>query len=122
MQRGKKGQGNRRHHRYPILATAVVRSKNDEKSRPVESMVASISQSGFGLYSYDPLGEGTPVSIDITFISVKGTPEQDTLEGKVIWSTRVGKLYFTGIAFDEELNPARQPRLYEHFWKIVNWD
>ncbi len=112
----------RRHHRYPILATAVVEVKNDKNPEPIEAMVSSISQSGMGVYSYVPLEKGTPVTIEITFISVKGIKENDTAEGRVVWLSKMGKIYFIGIAFDEELNPVRQSRLYEHFWKVISWD
>ncbi|VAX32700.1 hypothetical protein MNBD_NITROSPIRAE02-844 [hydrothermal vent metagenome] len=115
-------QNLRRHHRYPILATAVVEVKNDKNPQPVEAMVSSISQSGMGVYSYVPLEKGTPVTIEVTFISVKGIKENDTAEGRVVWLSKMGKIYFVGIAFDEELNPVKQPRLYEHFFKVISWD
>jgi len=112
----------RRHHRYPILATALVTPANEKNPQPIETLVASISQSGVGLYSYAPVTKGTRVTLEVTFISVKGVKENDTVKGRVVWLTRMGKLYFIGIAFDEELNPAQQPRLYEHFFKIISWD
>ncbi|GMT46508.1 MAG: hypothetical protein IEMM0007_0074 [bacterium] len=115
-------QNLRRHHRYPILATAVVEVKNDKKLQPFETMVSSISQSGMGVYAYAPLEKGTPVTMEISFISVKGIKENDTAEGRIVWLSRMGKIYFVGIAFDEELNPVRQPRLYEHFFKVISWD
>jgi hypothetical protein len=104
------------------LATAVVEVKNDKNPQPIETMVASISQSGMGVYSYAPLEKGTPVTIEITFISVKGIKENDTAKGRIVWLSNMGKLYFVGIAFDEELDPVRQPRLYEHFFKVISWD
>ncbi|HEB75235.1 MAG TPA: PilZ domain-containing protein [Nitrospirae bacterium] len=112
----------RRHHRYPILATAHVSPREGGDVQPIETMVASISQSGLGVYSYSPLKTGTRVRIEITFISVKGVKEKDTTEGRVVWLSGMGRLYFIGIAFDEELSPAKQPRLYEHFFKVVSWD
>ncbi|MEC4685269.1 MAG: PilZ domain-containing protein [Nitrospirota bacterium] len=115
-------QNLRRHHRYPILATAVVEVRNDKNPQPIETMVASISQSGMGVYSNAPLEKGTPVTIEITFISVKGIKENDTVEGRVVWLSKLGKIYFVGIAFDEELNPVKQARLYEHFFKVISWD
>ncbi|NOZ25542.1 MAG: PilZ domain-containing protein [Nitrospirae bacterium] len=112
----------RRHHRYPILATALVRPEGGKDVQPIETMVASISQSGLGVYSYEPLKTGTRVTVEINFISVKGIREKDTAEGRIVWLSGMGRLYFVGIAFDEDLNPSKQPRLYEHFFKVVSWD
>ncbi|NOY39314.1 MAG: PilZ domain-containing protein [Nitrospirae bacterium] len=104
------------------MATAVVEARNDKNPEPIETMVASISQSGMGVYAYAPLEKGTPVTIEISFISVRGIKENDTAEGRIVWLSKMGKIYFVGIAFDEDLNPVRQPRLYEHFFKVISWD
>lgn len=112
----------RKYRRYPIFATALIKIKNKKDAAPVESLVSNISQSGLGIYSYVSVDKGTPVSIEITFIAIKGFEQTDTIEGKIVHLSKLGKLYYMGIAFDEELNPVAQPFLYNHFWKIVSWD
>lgn len=106
----------RRHKRHPIFGTAVI-SADSIGSLPLETVIAiaNISQSGLGLYSYTSLEKGTTVTIKISFRSTRGRLLQDTVRGDVIWSTKEGNLYFTGIAFNGELNPQDQPFLYEHF-------
>ncbi len=112
----------REHRRYPILATAVIKAENGRDALPVESLVANISRSGLGLYSYSRIEKGVPVSIEITFVSLKGSKRKDTVEGEVVWLSKLGRLYYIGVVFDEELNPAKQSVLYEHFWKVTSWD
>ena len=104
------------------MATALVKNKNDRDALPVETLVANISRSGLGLYSYTNMEKGISVSIEITFISLKGYKQKDTVEGEIVWLSKLGRLYFIGIVFDEELNLSKQPVLYEHFWKVTSWD
>lgn len=111
----------RKYRRYPIFATALIKIKNKKDAVPFESMAANISQSGLGIYSYVPVDKGTPVSIEIKFIAIKGFEQKDAIEGKIVHLSKLGKLYYMGIAFDEELNPVAQPFLYNHFWKIASW-
>lgn len=110
-------QTNRRHQRYPISATADIRIK-DENNSSIDTLVANISKSGLGLYSYVSIPDGTPVSIELSFIGIKGL-EKDTIEGNIIHSSKLGSLYYGGVLFDEGINAAAQPLLYGHFWKIV---
>jgi len=113
-------EDDRQHLRYPISATAVIREKGGD-GPPVETAVAvaNISRSGLGLYSYASFDEGTPLSMVITFTSPKGTVVSDTVEGRVVWSSELGRLkegrlYFLGISFDGELNPGKHPFLFEY--------
>ncbi|KAF0145901.1 MAG: hypothetical protein FD156_579 [Nitrospirae bacterium] len=110
-------QANRKHQRYPISATALITIKNKDNSS-IDTLVANISKPGLGLYSYVSVPDGTPVSIELSFIGIKGL-EKDTIEGKIIHSSKLGSLYYVGVLFDEEINAAAQPLLYGHFWKIV---
>ncbi|MEK6583039.1 MAG: PilZ domain-containing protein [Nitrospirota bacterium] len=110
-------QTNREHQRYPISATADIKIK-DENNSSIDTLVANISKSGLGVYSYVSIPDGTPVSVDLSFIGIKGL-EKDTIEGKIIHSSKLGSLYYVGVLFDEEINPAAQPLLYGHFWRIV---
>ena len=110
-------QTNREHQRYPISATADIRIK-DENNAPIDTLVANISKTGLGLYSYVSIPDETPVFIDISFIGIKGL-EKDTIEGKILHSSKLGSLYYVGVLFDEEINSAAQPWLYRHFWRIV---
>lgn len=115
-------EDDRQHLRYPISATAVIRVKDADDAAPFEAIVAvaNISKAGLGLYSYTSLPEGARLALDITFIAPKGTKVKDSVEGRVVWASEFGKLdsegrlYFIGLALDEELNPDKHPFLYEH--------
>ncbi|MBI4685816.1 MAG: PilZ domain-containing protein [Nitrospirae bacterium] len=111
----------REYRRYPISATALFKVKKEKDTVQFETSISNISQSGLGVYSYVPIDEGTSVSIEITFIAINGFEQKDTLEGRVIHSSKLGGIYYTSVAFNQELNPVTQPFLYNHFWKIINW-
>jgi hypothetical protein len=84
--------------------------------------IANISKSGLGLYSFSSMRKGSSVSLDITLTSEGGEKLRDTVNGKVVWLSRKGSLYFIGIAFDEYLSLEKQPYLYEQFMKITSMD
>jgi len=113
----------RREKRYPVYATALVRNRSGGKS-PSETIVAiaNISRSGLGLYCFTAMRKGASVSLDITLMANGGEKQRDSVSGKVVWVSKKGSLYFIGIAFDEYLNPEKQPVLYEHFRKITSMD
>ncbi len=104
----------RKHKRVPISAVAAVAFNDEDGAHSVEAMVGSISFGGIGLYSDDPITEGTDVSTTINFISIGGAMEQAVIEGNVIYNKIIGHLCYTGIQFDEEINQTNHPSLYEH--------
>lgn len=114
----------RRHPRYPVFATAVIRYKDDMSAEPIETLaaIANISEWGLGIYSYTPIEKGKAVSIDITFLSHENVEQHDRVEGKVAWSYQRDALHILGISFDEALSLDRQPFLYDHFWNVVKGD
>jgi hypothetical protein len=115
-------EDDRQHLRYPISATAVISVKDVDDAVPFEAVVAvaNISKSGLGLYSYASLQEGARLALDITFIAPNGAKVKDSVEGRVVWASELGKLdsegrlHFIGLALDEELNSEKHPFLYEH--------
>lgn len=115
-------ENDRQHLRYPISATARIKVKDKADAPPIETVlaIANISSAGLGLYSYAPIATGASVEMDITFISPGGLTRSDSVHGKIIWSSELGRtgekggLYFIGIAFDHELSPEKQPFLYEY--------
>jgi hypothetical protein len=104
----------RKHKRVPISAVATVEFQEGDGFHSVEAMVGSISFGGIGLYSDDPITEGTDVSTTINFISTGGAMEKAVIEGHVVYNKMIGHLCYTGIQFDEEINKTNQPSLYEH--------
>ncbi len=111
----------RKHHRYPIFASALIKTTDGETDIQVEGMVVDISQTGVGFYTYVPIAKGANMSVEIKFTAASGIEQKDNLEGRVACMSKIGSLYYSGLAFNEELNPDRQPVLYEHFWKTVRW-
>lgn len=113
----------RKDKRYPVYATALLRNKSGGKpSSETMVAIANISRSGLGLYCFSPMRKGASVSLDITLMGNGGEKRRDSVAGKVVWVSKKGSLYFIGIAFDEYLNPERQPVLYEHFRTITSMD
>ena len=109
----------RRHKRVPISAVATVTFNEEDGLHSVEAMVGSISVGGMGLYSDDPIAEGTDVSTAINFISTGGAMVKAVIEGHVIYNKIMGHLCYTGIQFDDEINETNQPSLYEHIERHV---
>lgn len=112
----------REYKRYPLTGTAEIKPSRDDSSTKIDTLIANISKVGLGLYSNKPLEPETNVSIKLTFISVHGTVHTEEIEGYVISKKKIGSLIFLGIAFQEEINKARNPVLFEHYYRIINWD
>ncbi len=112
----------RSRQRFPILATALIKVNSDRDAASFESMIANISHSGLGVYSYIPIEENTPVSIKITFHSIQELEHKDALEGRIVHSAKLGKIYYLGIKFNEELSRDQHPFLYNYLGEIVSWD
>lgn len=109
----------RKTKRHNISATALISIKEIEDAGPIYVLVAGISKSVLGVYSYAPIPEGHSVSIDISFLGFRGI-QKDKIEGKVSLSTREEDIHYIEIDFDKELSPETQPVLYENFWRLVN--
>ncbi len=89
--------------------------------RSLQTMAASISMGGIGVYSDDPVEIETDVSLSIHFISAEGLMETATAEGHVVYDKTIGAMHFIGIQFDEDLSPEGQPSLHAHLQKILAW-
>ncbi|MGE5894216.1 MAG: PilZ domain-containing protein [bacterium] len=111
-------QDTRKHKRYTLTASALIRIP---ESQPFETLVANISKMGLGLYSDKHIPTETPVSIDLSFFSSEGILQSDHIEGTVASVTKMGRLYYIGVIFPEELTKERQPFLFEHFTRITSW-
>lgn len=111
----------RRHKRVPIAASAVLKFKNMQDSQPVDAMVASISISGLGLYTDKHIEKSPDISLDIKFISVDGNMYTNTVSGRIVYVNIIGGINYTGIEFDELINPAGQPELYKHLYTVLNF-
>ncbi|MEE9523470.1 MAG: PilZ domain-containing protein [Thermodesulfovibrionales bacterium] len=110
---------NRKSTRYPFRASSVTNIKGNGLLNEVSTIANNLSHSGIGLRAYMPLMTGSCVSVDLSFINKRGAIENDTVNGRVAWSSRKGELFFAGITFNEELHPDKHPHLYRHFNEFV---
>lgn len=109
----------RRHKRVPIAASATLSFKDRENSPPVDAMVGSISISGIGLYTDKHIEEHSHLSVEIKFISIDGNMYSNTVSGRIVYVNLIGGINYTGIEFDELINPVGQPNLYAHLFAIL---
>lgn len=112
----------REYKRYPLTGTAEIKPLNANNYPKIETMIANISRVGLGLYSNRALDLKTDVSIKLSFISVHGTLHTEHIEGYIINTKKIGSLMFLGVAFYKEIDEKRNPVLFEHYYRIINWD
>ncbi len=112
----------RKYQRYSYIATAALRIKEKEDTGPITVMVQNISQGGMGVFLEHAVENGTPVSVEVNFISSLGAEVKDTINGKVSSIAERDGLNFVGISFDEELSSKKQPNLYELFEQSIKGD
>jgi len=110
----------RRHRRIPIAASATLRFKNRENSPPVDAMVGNISISGIGLYTDSHIEENTTIFLEIKFISVDGNMYVDSANGRIVYVNVIEDISYTGIEFDDLINPVGQPHLYKHLFTVMH--
>lgn len=84
------------------------------EKHPITALIRNISGSGAELYANRALEESTPLSIKIKFTNRAGKRLSDIIEGTVVSSTKEEDFYCVEISFDEQLNPDKQPHLYDH--------
>lgn len=112
----------RRHRRVPLAASAAIQYVHGEVTERLRALIADISLSGIGVYADRSIREGTELSIEVTFISTEGLTATAFMRGECVYAREMGGVYFIGIEFDEEVDPAKQPSLYSHLQKILGWD
>jgi c-di-GMP-binding flagellar brake protein YcgR len=115
-------KGTRKYQRYSYIATAALRPNISDDVKPVTVMVQNISQGGMGAFLEHSVDVGTPVTIEVNFISSLGAEVKDRVDGKVSSVTEKDGLYFVGVSFQEELNAKKQPYLYELFEQSIKGD
>jgi hypothetical protein len=111
----------RRHKRVLISGIATLEFEEKGVIQLIQAVIANISLKGIGLYSYDSIKVKTRVSITINFISINGEIKTNSVEGRVIFKKKIGKTYFIGIKFSEEINAEEQPSLFDHIKKSLTW-
>ncbi len=114
---------NRRvHKRILITGIATLEFEDRGTCNVVQSSIANISLKGIGLYSYNSIKESTHLSITINFISLSGEIKTESITGHLVFKKRIGKTYFLGIQFSQEINPKNQPSLFDHIQKCLSLD
>ena len=114
------GEENRKSRRYPFNAIASINALHGGSLISATTLVNNISYSGVGLTSNTPVKTGSHVSLRM--IKVKGLANNERLAGTIAWAYKHDKFYHIGIAFDEELHPDRQPKLYEQFFRTIKFN
>jgi c-di-GMP-binding flagellar brake protein YcgR len=109
----------RRHKRYSLTGFADLKYNLGEKKQIIRTLVSDISLAGIGLFLDAPLEENLDVSLTISFISGDGLMKTDVIEGCVVYNKKLEDVHFMGIEFLEEMNPEKQPSLYEHIQNIL---
>lgn len=109
----------RRHKRIPIAASAALRYANEDDSQFLDAMVANISISGIGLYTDKHIEKRPVIFLDIKFISVDGNLYRESLRGRIVYVNVIDEMTYTGIEFDELINPVGQPALYKHLYTVM---
>jgi HD-GYP domain-containing protein (c-di-GMP phosphodiesterase class II) len=102
----------RRHKRVALTGTATLRPAGTQDVQSVQTTIAEISLSGMGVYADDPIEEGAAFSIDICFLSPEGSMTTVPVAGNSCYVRQLGNVYYVGIHFREEINPAKHPLLY----------
>jgi hypothetical protein len=113
---------NRQSLRYPFCAFSTINIRSNGNVNRVSAIANNLSESGARLRSYLPLKKGSNVSVDLSFINKGGREENDTFEGKVVWMSRKGEIFYTGVVFKERLHPEKQSNLYKHFNEFIKWE
>lgn len=76
----------------------MVRVWFPSQSKPVEGYLANIGRGGIGIYLSRKTRIGQMLRIAVSLKGQEGPEEQ--FQVKVVWSSRVGKLYMAGVQFE----------------------
>lgn len=106
------------HKRVSITGIAILKFEKRGDIQSIQAVPSNISLEGIGLYADVPIEIDTNISITINFISADGL-KADSIEGRLVHYKDIGNIYFIGIQFNEEINPANHPSLYEHIQRIL---
>ena len=109
----------RRHKRFSITGTAILRLADEGDNQSIEGILGSISSDGMGLYANNPIEADRKVSVAISFISVGGGMKDSFIEGRVVYNKDFGKIHWVGIRFNETVNSRNQPLLHKHIENIL---
>lgn len=109
----------RRHIRVPLAGVAVMTVRDNDGIRLIQAKIADISMSGIGLYSDETLELDKDISLEINFIGEDGLTKTDYEEGRIVYANTIGKIYFIGVEFDEEIDSTSHSLLYERLQRIL---
>jgi len=112
----------RKHKRITIAGSATLDFKKRGETQSIQTLIAKSSLRGIGLYSYSSIKAETSVSVSTNFISVDGGLKSDSIEGRVVSNTKIGKTHFLGVQFHEEINALNQPSLFKHLQNSLPTD
>jgi hypothetical protein len=108
----------RRHKRFPLSGSVVLRYKVGETIESTDALISDISISGIGLYADIPLKDHLDVTLEIHFISVDGICT-DAIEGTIVYSNKWNDMFFIGVQFQEEIDEKKQPSLFKQIQALM---
>ena len=102
----------RKHHRVTIKAVSDVFCRDDNQQ--FKAFVGGISRGGLEIYSKAELKKDCQLDISLHFKDKDGTSVKEEINGKVRWSAPLEGDYVSGIEFEREVDPKRNPALAEY--------
>jgi hypothetical protein len=108
----------RRHKRFSITGLTTLQFEDHGQMKTSQGILGSISYVGMGLYVDNPIEANKRVSVAMNFISIGGGIKDSVIDGRVICSREIGKIFLVGIEFHEAVNSRNQPLLYKHIQNI----
>ena len=102
----------RRHQRVTIKAVSDIFCKDDNQR--LKAFVGGISRGGLEIYSKAELKKDCQLDISLYFKDKDGKAVQEKINGQVRWTAPLEGEYVSGIEFEREVDPKRNPALAEY--------
>ncbi len=88
----------RKSRRLTIVGIGFLRTNSENKSH--EIYLTNFSKGGVGIYLHKPMKAGTRILITFTYRDTEGERRFEDQPGMIVWCSRCGSVYATGIRFD----------------------
>jgi PilZ domain-containing protein len=101
----------RKYPRFPVSASAIVKTSSDRVKFP--GSIEMFSRSGAGIYTNVMVEKGTSIQLEID-IYTGAQSSKCHLSGRVKNFTEWGEKGLLGVQFDQEIGPQNEPALYDY--------